>query len=168
MHFASTTLWTSGTPLAFFSSMILTTLRRYSSAGYQFWFPINPVDLSNVTTKMGEIAPWQCSYWFNITMTKHGEFGRLAVHNQFEYSSHEVGMDWGSAVNISLDLCVLFPVGMNDPFWLSSVWLKLKLFEFMMRKQVIRVLRTHGAEPFSYLLKPFVKSLWLLRHGYGR
>ena len=49
------------------------------------------------------------------------------VHNQFEYSSHEVGADWGSAVNISLDLCVLFPVGMNDPFWLcdflSSVWL---------------------------------------------
>lgn len=30
----------------------------YSSAGYQFWFPINPVDVSNITTKMGEIVAW--------------------------------------------------------------------------------------------------------------
>lgn len=34
----------------------------YSSAGYQFWFPINPVDISNITTKMGEIA-WLWPHW---------------------------------------------------------------------------------------------------------
>jgi len=30
--------------------------------------------------------------WFNTIMTKHGEFGHLAGYNQYEYSSHEVGM----------------------------------------------------------------------------
>lgn len=34
----------------------------YSSVGYQFWFPINPVDVSNITTKMGEIA-WLWPRW---------------------------------------------------------------------------------------------------------
>ncbi|CAJ1370546.1 unnamed protein product [Effrenium voratum] len=28
----------------------------YSSSGYQFWFPINPANLSDITTKMGDLA----------------------------------------------------------------------------------------------------------------
>ena len=36
----------------------------YRSAGYQFWFPINPVDVSNITTKMGEIVAWLNNWQF--------------------------------------------------------------------------------------------------------
>lgn len=150
-------------------------LRRYSSAGYQFWFPINPVDLSNVTTKMGEIAPWQFSYWFNMTMTKHGELGHLAGYNQFEYSSHEVGMALSDLRSICLWACMSC-FWDEWPFWrvttqLSVVQTQTFRFHTMMRKQVIwlfiglMVISNPLATQDWVTLA--VKSLWL-RHGYGR
>jgi len=78
----------SGSPIIWRTSTIATDEiwgiigALYSSAGYQFWFPINPVDLSNVTTKMGEIA-WLWPEW----LTSNARF--LAV--EFTLANYNAG-----------------------------------------------------------------------------
>eukprot|EP00437_Effrenium_voratum_P025468 CAMPEP_0181405664 /NCGR_PEP_ID=MMETSP1110-20121109/4874_1 /TAXON_ID=174948 /ORGANISM="Symbiodinium sp., Strain CCMP421" /LENGTH=843 /DNA_ID=CAMNT_0023528055 /DNA_START=37 /DNA_END=2568 /DNA_ORIENTATION=- len=78
----------SGNPTMFSKSTVATDEiwgkngALYSGSGYSFWFPINPSNLANVTTKMGELD-WLWPQWLT------GDTRMLAV--EFTLANYHAG-----------------------------------------------------------------------------